>query len=794
VDISQAVSGSTVRLVASGAVTTGTARIDAGADLTISSTTSRVTTGSGGISAGTVRIEGAQSVGSIAPITSRGAVVIASTSSITSVLGSVTAAGDLTIRGIAVNVNGNQTTTGSGSITVSTSGSYSGSGALNSAGAVSITAAGTTVGAAMSSATDLTIVSSSLTVTRNLTSSLGEIHLKSSDNIILQAGSSTSSTTRIQTTGGDITLQSDSDGSNDGYVWIQNFANITSGAGPGNILISGGTTPSSGFATAASGDGDKRAGVQFGAYASNVPGYADGITVSAGTGNVTIRGKAIGNSAGRGILMTLASTSSNSSSITGQNVTLVGNSEGASGTTWYGVEVGYTSDQVANSTKATLNATGTLSVTGASSNYDGIVSFGNFEFIGNRIVLNGTGPRQPIRLGYATENVGSLATRIAAGNGGFSYTATKTGVSNSDGPLFKPASFTSSGPVAFVYDMGSASGQLAIDSALSVTNSDVTVRSNDVSLGGSINAGTGAVKFEPFTSSRSISLGTDQSGELSLDATELGKITATTLRFETGSNTTVRSNLTFTSKVSELVIRAGGNVSAALNLAVVVGKLGIEAGGNITWPGTGHNAAVIALNAGASGTISFGQSANYSVAAVDGIDPEFGVATKFVLSNVDRTNTVDRFMGVTFNPPPATNPPPPAVVLKDKFNNDLAANNLSASSYVVRASMTATRTDSGTLSFVGGTPTTQGGTSTFTSLRVDNGTGLVAIRFTAVSPTGTSLVDAATNQTSTSINYTIRAGEPASIDLVLSATTTRAGLTGLSPTATLKDSTGGTLD
>jgi hypothetical protein len=225
---------------------------------------------------------------------------------------------------------------------------------------------------------------------------------------------------------------------------------------------------------------------------------------------------------------------------------------------------------------------------------------------------------------------------------------------------------------------------------------------------------------------------------LSLTAAELGTITASTLRLETGGNLDVTSNLTFTNKVSTLAIRAGGNVSAASGLSVVVANLGIDAGGNISWPGTGHNAAVIALNAGASGTISFGQSANYSVAAVDGIDPEFGLATKFVLSNVDRTNTVDRFMAVTFNPPPA-------VVLQDKFNNPLASNNLSASTYVVRSTMSVTRTDSGTLTLVGGTPSSQGGTSTFTSLRVDNGTGLVAVRFTVTSATGTSLVDADLN-------------------------------------------------
>jgi hypothetical protein len=191
-----------------------------------------------------------------------------------------------------------------------------------------------------------------------------------------------------------------------------------------------------------------------------------------------------------------------------------------------------------------------------------------------------------------------------------------------------------------------------------------------------------------------MTVGTQVDGTLSLVSAEVNRISANTLRLETGGDLNVTANQTLTGRANTLAIRAGGNVSAALAISVVVANLGIEAGGSITWPGTGHNAAIIALNAGATGTISFGQSANYSVAVVDGIDPEFGLGTKFVLSNVDRTNTVDRFMAVTFNPPPA-------VVIQDKFNNPLAPNNLSASGFVVRASMTATRTDSGTLSLVG---------------------------------------------------------------------------------------------
>jgi hypothetical protein len=297
----------------------------------------------------------------------------------------------------------------------------------------------------------------------------------------------------------------------------------------------------------------------------------------------------------------------------------------------------------------------------------------NFEFIGSRITVTGSGPRRPAAL-YGSAVAPST---VSSGSGGFSFTATKAGAGFDEDAVVQPESFSSTGTVSLVFDASSSTAAgLSVAAPINVTNTDVTVRSNNVNLTGSINAGTGAVKFEPFTSSRTVTAGTEVTGTLSLSAAELATITASTLRLETGGILNVTSNLTFTNRVSTLAIRAGGDVSAASQISVVVANLGIEAGGNITWPGTGGNAAVIALNAGASGSISFGQSADYSVASVDGIDPEFGVGVKFVLYEEDLTNTVDRFMAVTFNPPPA-------VVIQDKFNNPLASNNLSASNFVV---------------------------------------------------------------------------------------------------------------
>jgi hypothetical protein len=173
---------------------------------------------------------------------------------------------------------------------------------------------------------------------------------------------------------------------------------------------------------------------------------------------------------------------------------------------------------------------------------------------------------------------------------------------------------------------------------------------------------------------------------------------------------------------------------------------------------------------------------------VDGIEPEFGVGVKFVLYEEDLTNTVDRFMAVTFNPPPS-------VVIQDKFDKPLASNNLSSSNFVVRATLVSVPSDGVVRSLDGATAVRGGSTHTFTALRVLGGTGLVGISYTAERADGSllSLAGSQTNATSLRINYMIRAGEPASIALTSSSNTTRAGIADLNFTATLKDSLGGTL-
>ena len=155
-------------------------------------------------------------------------------------------------------------------------------------------------------------------------------------------------------------------------------------------------------------------------------GHAEGITVAAGTGNVTIRGRAIGNSQGRGILIPLSSTEANKSSVTGQNVTMVGQATEATNN-WYGIELGRSSAQATSSVRTRIESTNLLSLTGTSGQFDGIAGNGNFELVGAQIQVSGTGARQPIRFCNLDELAGCTASSIAAGTGGFSYTATQTG-------------------------------------------------------------------------------------------------------------------------------------------------------------------------------------------------------------------------------------------------------------------------------------------------------------------------------------------------------------------------------
>lgn len=639
----------------------------------------------------------------------------------------------------------------------------------------------TVAGTDKSIAGPIELIGGNVNLNSGLTTSSGSISVKGTGNIIGSEGSLLSPR-RIATSGGDITLHSDSD-ANGGYIHLKNFTTVSTGAGAGDILISGGLDPLTGFATTDSSSGTNTAGVNL-VTSVDATVYGNGVVISAGTGDVNIRGKASGNSQGRGIHLPRSSSDANKSSISGANVTLTGKADGSG--TWYGIEFGASSVQTSTvTTKTLLKATETLSLEGSSVNYDGITAT-YVELDANEISIIGTGPRQPVRLS-ATQTV------VTAGDGGVIMTASKSGTPTADSVTFAPTSFTSSGPVEISFDRSTSSGQLVIPSTttISTTNANVTLESDALEISGAISAGTGIVTISPATVGKVITAGTEVANTLSLTSTELGKITAGTLRLTTEGDVNVTSSLNFTNKVTNFAIRSGGNVTGSAGVVITVANLGIDATGNISFPGN-QVATVIALSGAA---ITYNQSADYSVASVDGIYPEYGFGVKFAIADVPTIAAQDAFMNVAFNPPPV-------VTILDKFNNVLASNNLSAADFTVTPTLNSV-SSTGTPVLAGGTPTRSGGTFTFDAVNVSGATGTHTLTFavtTGTAPSTTNLPlnnsDVFTDQqvtTYTTGTYNVQAGEPASISIAYTSTSSQAGKTGFGLTATLKDTSGNTI-
>ena len=631
-------------------------------------------------------------------------------------------------------------------------------------GKTSNTAAVTIAGNQKTVTGSVDLIAGTITISTNFSSSAGYIYARASENIVIDGGAD------LVTSGQDITLHSDSDATDGGRIHIQNSTTISTGSGLGDILISGGLDPRTGFASTNSSSGTNTSGVLLATTISS-SGYSSLINIDAGAGDVEIRGQANGNSQGRGILIPRPS---GATSIKGANVTLVGSAIGTG--TWYGIDMGKTSDQTGTGTLKTLfEATNVLSLSGSSLNFDGVRADGYFDFVGKSVSISGSGPRQPINLG------GTLAA-IAAGADGFAYSGVKSGSVTNDNAIFAPSSFSSGGPVSITYDRAGSTGEIQV-SSVSTTNQNVEIKTDQLNINSNISIGTGTLTLRPFTANRQIMYGvSDYSNGLSINQIEMSRITAQTLRLTTAGDVNFYSNLDLTGRVTNLAIRAGGNVTAAAGVVVTVANLGVDADGTVNFPAN-QSASVVALQ---GSTVTYNQIANYNVVAVDGITPEFGVGVRFALDNVDRSNTVDRFMAITFNPPPA-------IRILDKFNNVLAASNQTSGTFTASATMSVTRTDGGAPSLSVGNVTRSGSTYTFSNIRVNSGTGLVAITYSVTNSANTALVDSTSSQTTVTANYTIKAGEPASLEVSLSTTTIGAGKTGLAPVVTLKDSTGQTL-
>lgn len=156
---------------------------------------------------------------------------------------------------------------------------------------------------------DLVVDVASITVSADVTSpSSSSLTLKSNGNIVFTGGSD------IETAGGSIILQSDSDASGRGYVRLglptdSGASHLRSNGG--NIYLSGGLNPATGYAMA------DTTGNPTGYSAAGVSIY--GYEIESGAGNVVIRGSSqnIGNTSTRTVFIRKNSTASSLISATG---------------------------------------------------------------------------------------------------------------------------------------------------------------------------------------------------------------------------------------------------------------------------------------------------------------------------------------------------------------------------------------------------------------------------------------------------------------------------------------------
>jgi hypothetical protein len=314
-----------IQILTNGAISkTTTTTLTAAAELVINSRGSTVNTGTGAISAGTVRLSGSTGMTSSAPITSSGVVEISSTTGTNLVSGTTNAAGNLIITGATVSVTAAQTTTNSRDITVTASGNYSstGSGTLNSDGAVNIESTGGTVSTLAITATSNVVLRSSSNATvggatsaggsvlvesggttalnNNITAGSQGILVKSVGRITTSAGTS-ASPRKLETSSGDITLWTNTTGTNGGVTfnnWLLIDSDKDSSGTGGDITIGGGEASSDTSRPAGNATSSSGSAIVLGA--SNSDDVVK-ITTGSGKGNISIKGEATSTSAHSGI-------------------------------------------------------------------------------------------------------------------------------------------------------------------------------------------------------------------------------------------------------------------------------------------------------------------------------------------------------------------------------------------------------------------------------------------------------------------------------------------------------------
>ncbi|MBI1313761.1 hypothetical protein GC176_20915, partial [bacterium] len=163
---------------------------------------------------------------------------------------------------------------------------------------------------------------------------------------------------------------------------------------------------------------------------------------------------------------------------------------------------------------------------------------------------------------------------------------------------------------------------LAAGASLSTNNQQLTLVTDSLEIDatGSISSSTGRTHIRAITAARSIALGTNPSGSLSLSSTELSQITAGVLQIGSSTAGDIMIGASISPpNVSALHLISNGSVTATGGATVSVSGLAINASGAVSLPNQ-NDVDSLAASITAAGAIMFADSDGLTIETVDGVN------------------------------------------------------------------------------------------------------------------------------------------------------------------------------
>jgi fibronectin-binding autotransporter adhesin len=410
-----------------------------------------------------------------------------------------------------------------------------------------------------------------VTLTGTITKSSGgdaTAEFRASGSVIINSGADiTSSSNKLN-----VILNADRDANSNGGVFILSGGTTITTLG-GDFTIGGGTSPST---TAVFGPTDK--GV-----------YLDGVTVSTGAGNISVRGQGDATSGG-GASIGIDLANSTSITTTSGNITLVG--------TGGAVSDGFTMGVSLFSGTSVNTATGAISITG-SSNATGSNAYGVKVQLNSLVQATGngsvsiTGTGASGASGSANEGVALFdnADVLTGGSGSLTITAT-------------------AGAASHAFSTGSGSNDITIGGG-SATGA-ISVIADSVSFNNAALQTTGTATFRQLTNGVGIDLGSaaGTGATLNLSDAELDAVTAGTLQIGDSNSGAISVSAAITHG-NHLSLTTGAGVSGSGDLTLSAGRnLNVVANGAINLSGVVTVPGTATLAAGAANDITINNASN----------------------------------------------------------------------------------------------------------------------------------------------------------------------------------------